>query len=71
MRIYACLLGEWVDITEVGTVEKQDPITYFKEHLRYEDGSRYANCFKHDYIHVQYGGRDYRINPVFIQITNG
>ena len=72
MRIYACLLGEWVDITEAGTVEDyQDPVTYFKENLRYEDGVRYADCFKYDYIHVQYGGRDYRINPVFIQIVRG
>lgn len=70
MRIYACLLGEWVDITEMATVaDHQDPVKYFKENLEYSDGSRYANCFKYDYIHIQYKGKNYRINPAFIQIV--
>lgn len=70
MRIYACLLGEWVDITETGTVaDGQNPVKYFNEHLYYLGDSRYAECFKYDFIHVQYQGRDYRINPVFIQIV--
>lgn len=70
VRVYACLLGEWVDITENGTVaDCQDPAIYFEEHLRYQENSRYAECFKYDYIHVQYKGKDYRINPAFIQIV--
>ena len=70
MRVYACLLGEWVDITEKGTVaDCQDPVIYFEEHLRCQENSRYAECFKYDYIHVQYKGKDYRINPAFIQIV--
>lgn len=72
MRIYACLLGQWVDITEAGTVaDHQNPVKYFEENLQYADNSRYADCFKFDYIHVQYQGKDYRINPVFIQIVKG
>lgn len=70
MRVYACLLGQWVDITEAGTVaDCQNPVKYFEENLQYRNGSRYADCFKYDYIHVQYQGKDYRINPVFIQIV--
>lgn len=70
MRIYACLLGEWVDITETATVaDHQEPVKYFKENLEYLDGARYANCFKYDYIHIQYKDKDYRINPAFIQIV--
>lgn len=70
MRIYACLLGNWIDITETGTVEDhKDPITFFKENLKYSNNSRYADCFSYDYIHVQYEGNNYRINPVFIQIV--
>ena len=70
VRVYACLLGEWVDITENGTVaDCQDPAIYFEEHLRYQENFRYAECFKYDYIHVQYKGKDYRINPAFIQIV--
>ena len=70
MRVYACLLGEWVDITETCTVaDCQDPVKYFEEHLEYQENSKYAECFKYDYIHIQYKGKDYRINPAFIQIV--
>ena len=70
VRVYACLLGEWVDITEDGTVaDCQNPVKYFEEHMVYQENSRYADCFKYDYIHVQYQGKDYRINPEFIQIV--
>lgn len=70
MRVYACLVGNWVDITDTGTVEdNRDPVQFFNENLRYENGSLTAECFKCDYIHVQYQGKDYRINPVFIQIV--
>ena len=70
MRIYACLLGEWIDITETATVaDYQNPVTYFRENLKYDEGSRYADCFKYDYIHIQYQGKEYRINPAFIQIV--
>lgn len=45
MRIYACLLGEWVDITETATVaDCQDPVTYFKENLKYENGLDMQNA---------------------------
>ncbi len=69
-RIYACLTGNWIDITDTGTVEDhQNPSTYFDENLKYSDGSTAADCFKYDYINVQYGGKNYRINPMFIQIV--
>lgn len=71
MRIYACLLGEWIDITETGTVaDNQNPVKYFRENLEYSNSSQRAKCFQYDYIHVQYQGKDYRINPAFIQIVN-
>lgn len=69
-RIYANLLGKWTDITDAGTVENhQDPSTYFKENLKYENGSKVAKCFEYDYIHVQYQGKDYRIHPTMIQVV--
>lgn len=71
MRIYACLLGEWIDITETGTVEDfQNPVTYFEENLKYENGSKTAKCFEYDYIRIQHQGKNYRIHPMFIQIVN-
>lgn len=71
MRVYACLLGQWIDITNTGTVaDNQNPVEYFEKNLQYNNNSRYANCFQYDFIHVQYQNKDYRINPVFIQIVN-
>ncbi len=69
-HIYANLLGEWVDITTDGTVEdQQNPVTYFEENLRYIEGSTTTECFKYDYINVQYKGTNYRIHPSCIQIV--
>lgn len=70
-RIYANLLGQWIDITESGTVEDhQDPLTYFKENLSYRDGCHTAKCFEYDYINIQYENRNYRIHPSMIQIIS-
>lgn len=70
-RIYANLLGKWIDITDAGTIEDhQDPLTYFEEQLHYINGSTVAECFKYDYINVQYGGSNYRIHPSCIQIVD-
>lgn len=69
-RIYANLLGSWIDITDTGTVEdQQNPSAYFKENLRYMDGSTVAECFKYGYINIQYNGANYRIHPSCIQIV--
>ena len=69
-RYYANLLGNWVDITTAGTVaDHQDPSTYFREHLTFEDGKTIAECFSHGYINVQYEGKNYRIDPSCIQIV--
>lgn len=69
-RYYANLLGNWVDITDTGTVDNhQKPSVFFEENLTYEPGSYVASCFRYDYIHVQYGGKDYRIHPSMIQIV--
>lgn len=68
-RYYACLAGNWIDITDDGTVENQNPYIFFEEQLTYKEGSFVAECFKYDYINIQYQGKNYRINPVFIQIV--
>ena len=71
MRIYANLLGTWTDITETGTVaDNQNPVTYFKENLKYNGNSKVAKCFEFGYIEVQYNGVGYRLAPEHIQITN-
>lgn len=69
MRIYANLIGNWTDITNTGTIENQDPEVFIEEKLMYSDKSGKADCFKYDYIHIQYGNRDYRIHPSMLQIV--
>lgn len=68
-KYYACLAGNWVDITDTGKVEDQTPSVFFEEQLKYNNDSLVAECFKYDYINIQYDGKNYRINPVFIQIV--
>lgn len=68
-RIYANLIGNWTDITETGTIERQDPLTFIEENLFYKPYSKVADCFEYDYIHIQYQNSDYRIHPVMIQIV--
>ncbi len=71
MRIYANLLGQWIDITESGTVEDhQNPLTFFKENLTYDPDSHTAKCFEYDYINIQYENRNYRIHPSMVQIVS-
>ena len=71
MKIYANLLGTWTDITKIGTVENhQDPVTYFKENLRYLEGENIPECFKYGYINIQYNGNNYRLHPSMVQIVN-
>ena len=71
MRIYANLLGNWTDITEEGTLaDLRDPVTYIKENLNYLPDSTVAECFKYDYINVQYKGHNYRLHPSMIQIVD-
>ena len=70
MRIYANLLGNWTDITDKGTIaDNQNPVKYITENLEYVGNSKKARAFEYDYIHVQYEGKNYRINPAMIQIV--
>jgi hypothetical protein len=69
MRIYACLLGDWVDITDDGTVEdNKNPVAYFKENLTYVGNSKVATAFEYDYININYQNKSYRIHPSMIKI---
>lgn len=71
MKIYANLIGNWIDITDCATIaDCQNPVDYINEHLTYTKNSNVAECFKYDYVHIQYDGKDYRIHPSLIQIVN-
>lgn len=59
-RVYACLLGEWVDITDTGLLHQQKPLTYVNEELQ--------DMFKFDYVNVTYNNKNYRVHPSLIQV---
>lgn len=62
-KIYACLLGEWVNLTDSNSTidDRRDPNTWWEE-----DG---PNMFEYDYVNIQYKNKNYRIHPSFIQIV--
>ncbi|MEG2250483.1 MAG: hypothetical protein RSB50_08115 [Cetobacterium sp.] len=75
-QIWACLTGNWVCLND-------DPSCVMggnrsSPDLWYEEGAEIWSPLKRDsehsyyqsdYIHIQYKGQSYRINPIFIQIV--
>lgn len=68
-RIYANLLGTWVDITDGTVADSQPTGKYFRDVLGYEGDSKVAKPFEFGYINVQHDGKNYRIDPSCIQIV--
>lgn len=60
-RVYACLLGNWIDITDDGLLHQRNPLTYVNEEIQ--------DMFKYDYINVTYKDKNYRIHPSLIQVV--
>ena len=77
-KIYACLAGNWVCLNDdpkcvIGD-KHQEPYLWWKEGApiyapaeRSEEVLNKFYCL--DYVHVYYRGRDWRINPIFIQVV--
>ena len=75
--IYACLLGDWVNLCS-------DPSCKMGPHCKspqmwYEEGAEIWSpikketehtLYQQDYIYIHYLGKDYRIHPMFIQIVH-
>lgn len=60
-RVYANLLGEWIDITDTGLLHQRNPLVYIDEEIQ--------DMFEYDYINVTYNNKNYRIHPSFIQVV--
>jgi len=77
-KVYACLTGNWVCLNDdpncfIGE-EHQTPALWWEEGAKvYAPSVRdphYENSlYGLDYVHISYFGKDYRINPCFIQIV--
>lgn len=77
-KVYACLLGEWVDITYGDTLinsltvkewlVKESPIRVDRldeaDLLKYQE-----NILKSPLLDIFYKGKSYSINPIFLQIV--
>lgn len=77
-KIYACLIGNWVCLNDdpdcVISDDHKNPYLWWKEGAPvYAPSTRnkeIENTFYGlDYVNLYYKGKDYRINPMFIQIV--
>lgn len=77
-KIYACLCGEWKCLNSDSDCvmgekmqspdiwwEENAPI-YFPKSIKSEDEHSFYNM---NYINIHFHGKDYRINPIFIQVV--
>nr|DAZ62226.1 MAG TPA: hypothetical protein [Caudoviricetes sp.] len=79
-KIYACLTGEWVCLNDDPNCSISDynknPYTWWKENApiyapkqRMESSEIENSFYGLDYVNIEYKGKNYRINPIFIQIV--
>lgn len=74
-NIYACLLGNWVNLNDdpdcVMGENKVSPYIWYEENAIIFNRSIFENdtFYQLPHINIKYCGKDYRINPIFIQIV--
>lgn len=78
-KIYACLLGNWVCLNDdpncVIRDTGKDPQIWWEENAEvYAPTTRNPelqnSLYGLDYVNISYRGKDYRINPIFIQVVS-
>ncbi|XVG95208.1 hypothetical protein ACGCUP_07225 [Eubacteriales bacterium KG125] len=74
-NIYACLIGEWVNLSADDTVKMGEDMLSANQWYE-ENASIWSplnrepdTYYELDYVHIRYQGKDYRINPIFIQVV--
>lgn len=77
-KVYACLTGNWVCLNDdpecVIGIHRQTPYLWWEEgatiYSPITKAEDYEDSFYGlDYVDIYYLGKDYRINPIFIQIV--
>lgn len=75
-KIYACLVGNWVCLNDDESClmgeRRVSPYVWYEENAEiYSPKNRTAfdTYYQLDYVYISYKGKDYRINPIFIQIV--
>lgn len=76
VKIYACLLGNWVCLNDDETCKigenLQAPEQWYEEtHDVYapKNRNRENDFYELDYVRILYKGTSYKINPIFIQLV--
>lgn len=76
MKIHACLLGEWVCLDDdpnckIGNNLKSPQIWYEENAELWAPFNREQEhtYYQLEYVELVYKGTSYRINPIFIQVT--
>lgn len=75
-KVYACLVGNWVCLNDDDNCKIGNNLSSPSDWLR-EDPEIWSPIHKDkphtynqlDYVELNYEGKDYRINPIFIQIV--
>ena len=79
-KIYACLVGEWVCLSDDPECKMggnlKSPSIWWEENAEVWSPINRDKDLEHsvdglDYVHIYYKGKDYRINPIFIQVVTG
>lgn len=75
-KVYANLLGEWVDLSEDPNAKIGEnlasPQTWWDEEAKIHSPfkrDKEDTLYELDYVNIHFKGKDYRINPIFIQIV--
>lgn len=76
-RVYACLIGNWVCLNDdpdcVMGQNRVKPSQWYEENAEiyspYKRGAE-DTYYELDYVNLNFRGKDYRINPIFIQIVS-
>lgn len=75
-HIYACLLGEWVNLSDDPNCKMGN--RHASPQIWWEENAEIWSPFKResehtlyqlDYVQIHYKEKDYRINPIFLQIV--
>lgn len=77
MKIYACLIGNWVCLNDddncVMGDNFEDPITWYKnggDIQRYKSKNIKEHTIAYtDKVKIHFKGKDYFINPIFLQFV--
>lgn len=78
-KVYACLTGEWVCLSEdpqcTISDDRKTPYCWWEENApiyspKDKDYELQHSFYGLDYVNIFYQGKKYRINPMFIQIVS-